>query len=335
VVLADDPFGVNEFDWGVCTAGYEWRRRCWSDDWLEQTNRHQYGHVLFARGDGFQKLTHPLHTPALFRELAAARADQVGIKAFADTHGPLGLCVRSWKKGRKRHPSHWGGEALDSWRHQIIVLRSAVRIWDAMQARDPGQLRHVFMLWSEIDPATKKLCEDWNIERDKDTWLFLGREDDERPCLFRGLMDTPRPDQRNLDRWTAARRMLVEGCNLELQHHCCPYVRQRSTRGENYSIAMKPKNLLGAVWLQFSRLVTGEASIGRCSVCGTQIEHSRDGEGFRADKVFCTNACKMKRARERIRTAKAMRAEGKTITQIAKHFGRKPEKIEKWLARKM
>jgi hypothetical protein len=121
--------------------------------------------------------------------------------------------------------------------------------------------------------------------------------------------------------------------NHRLREHCSPVLVERGAEVDSLALRLSPKNLIGAMWWQFSRTLIGEASYRRCKVCSRLIELSGD-YGFRADRELCSSACKFKDHRRKVKEAKRMRERRKTVAQIAKHFDTTTDTIKNWLTKK-
>jgi hypothetical protein len=68
-------------------------------------------------------------------------------------------------------------------------------------------------------------------------------------------------------------------------------------------------------------------------VCGKWLTLSADDYGFRSDREFCSAACRQKDYRAKIKAARALKAEGQTVRQIAKHFNTTTDTIKHWLTK--
>jgi hypothetical protein len=138
-----------------------------------------------------------------------------------------------------------------------------------------------------------------------------------------------------LTRREAAWRFLILESNMRLEDNCAPCLYPRSRRPESYVIRLAPRSLLGAIWWQFARVVTGESRYQPCRVCNRLIEISTGGKPrFRADREFCSGTCKVRDHRRKVRDAKKMKAKGRTVRQIAKHFETSMAVITNWLTKK-
>jgi hypothetical protein len=128
-------------------------------------------------------------------------------------------------------------------------------------------------------------------------------------------------------------RLLVQGwINENLWGLVRPLVSWNAAR-DRQMIRIMPKHLLGAMWLQFARAVVGDVKYRPCKVCGKWLTLSTEDDGFRSDREFCTAACRQKDYRGKVKEAKRLKAEGKTVRQLAKHFGTTPTTIKNWLTK--
>jgi len=137
-----------------------------------------------------------------------------------------------------------------------------------------------------------------------------------------------------VDRQSAARSIIAGLTNRRLAKNCRPYLRPRPYRTDVYTLHMVPENLFGAIWLQFARLLTAESTHRPCKFCSKLIELSTGEQGSRADREFCSNSCKLKEQRRKVRLAKSMSAAGMSVAAIAAEFETKQKHIRNWLQRK-
>jgi hypothetical protein len=212
----------------------------------------------------------------------------------------------------------------------ISEVRAAVGIWDALSAGRWEDLAQWVMLPAE---RTGEATGTAPRRTKSPFWYFVSRYKRNWLISWAITADACDPEQ-TIDRETAARRILAEMTNTRLQGECSPYLRPRQYRSDSYTLQMAPKTLLGAIWFQFARLLVGEAAYRPCKVCSRPIELSRSGEGFRADKEFCSNACKLKDHRRKVREAKKLREDGRTVRQIARQLETTEETVNNWLAKR-
>lgn len=335
----DDPFSPEYFSWKVGGAGYQWEPRQFfgtiDGDRFTYTER-----VLISSALGAARTYNPLAEPELFRKFGECRIREDDMAAFAGTYGLLGvgeelddLWQHRWPKGLTRASY---GERLSTWQREILAMRAAVRIWDSLEVGFRKALP-IFVL-PEPHPVEPRPDHTYYESVDEigaeSTFAVRTADDDLDAHHFFAEMGGKHPfvDCPKLDSADAAWRLLVRLVNHRLLSHCGPYLFW-APRRLSLMVRVAPQNLLGAVWWQFARVVSGEASYTRCKTCGKLIELSR-GDGFRSDREFCSNACKAKDHREKVKQVKALRAKGWNVRRIAKEFDTEPETVKKWLEKK-
>jgi hypothetical protein len=326
-------FGAEHFRWQRASGGYRWEQ-CWFRELGRPADETRAGKVLVPASYGNTE-TAPLRDPHLFRHLAACRTTSGAIRAFADLHGLLGVPVEVGDRPDfVSIPIGEVGERFWDWGYYISWLRAVVGVADALAAGSTGELSRWVMTdgeaWTNNElrgrpDAQNHVTDDWNM---------AGRDDQGRWTEFIPLLPPPSKDMPGLDRVTAARLLAIQVTNRHLGQHCSPFLQPRPHKPDSCAVRMQPKNLIGACWWQVARWLSGHASSRPCKVCGRPIELSRDGEGFRMDREFCSAACKAKDYRARVRLAKELRAAGKTVRQIAKELGTEVETAEGWLTKK-
>lgn len=322
------PLGPEYFRWPVAEGGYVWEDGrpdagaigVWQAETASPEEWQQA--VLISRGGVFAAVrqSNPLAQHDLFRQFADLRATPDAIAEFASRFGLL---------------AGQADESLDSlrhWQRNIGAMRAAVRVWDALEAGRLADLDKWIWHRGEMPPQHWTKLARWEIAK----WaLVCRREEDGADAWFYLKGDPNEPiDQSALDSPSAARLLLVRVANKFLQDHCSPYLHPRTFRPDGYVLKTTPKSLLGAMWWQFARLLTGEASHRKCKVCGRLMELSTNGEGFRADRLFCSPACKTKDHRLRVKETKQLRADGKSLRELADHFGQPLSVIKNWLTKK-
>ena len=92
-----------------------------------------------------------------------------------------------------------------------------------------------------------------------------------------------------------------------------------------------PKNLLGAMWLQYARSIDGKKDYRQCRQCGKWFELSL--EANRPTRLFCEDACRYKFYRERIAAAQKLHFEGVTTEAIAQRLETDTATVEGWIVR--
>jgi len=87
--------------------------------------------------------------------------------------------------------------------------------------------------------------------------------------------------------------------NKRIQEQVSPRLVSPLEAEDKPSLSFFPKHLLGCLWLQLARAITGNKQFRRCVVCQTFIEISTDQTGSREGKKTCSDRCRQKLSRER------------------------------------
>lgn len=278
---AGEPDTVFEFRWRVPEGGYRWVRIRLdgqpgpTPQWVLTDGVPLGGRYRF-------KDYAPLRThPALFREFAGLEPAREAILRFAARYGWLGEPAGLFPLQPRRGTSLVGtGEPFALWVKEITAMCEAVRLWQLLQAKD-----------------TKTLGQSIRWEGDR--------------VVYRGLrggtiLASPDHHPSRLDEW---RRGDVRGpatvyAQQVINEHLKPRASPRLLReGQppRLRLYFVPHTLIGALWLQLARAVDGEKAYRRCrrTGCGKFIEISRDTTGSRADRSYCSDACRSGAYRER------------------------------------
>jgi hypothetical protein len=338
-----DPFSPANFSWRVNAAGYQWK---WSPTTLTGPNRptgfsdNDEHYVLEEiEGVGYREY-YPLKEAALYRTFSQASSGDM--LSFANKYGPLGLSCGPLGlspygpsldaidvRGKFDGPDSVEGESRSNWLTEIQSLNAAIQVLAALKGDNERALRKWVTRWGELRPSARMGLE---LEKDqhpsKDDWVAIMRDEHGKPVTVHQLWTTGK------SRRTIAWDHLVAAVNRRIYLQCLPYLRQRGESIGNLSIRLIPSSLLGALWWQFARVVTGELDYRPCRVCHRLIELSTGEKGFRHDREFCSNKCKFKDHRRKVREAKQLRAGGQTVRQIAKHFETTTTVIKNWLTKK-
>jgi hypothetical protein len=94
------------------------------------------------------------------------------------------------------------------------------------------------------------------------------------------------------------------------------------------SLYVVPKNLLGAIWLQFARMIDSGSEIQRCATCKVLFATGGGRQtARRTDALFCSNRCRWGRRK----LARDLRNKGWTIRQIAKEIQADLSVVRGWV----
>jgi hypothetical protein len=285
------------FVWPVVESGYRWEGENLVD--VEP----QDGRFLTREYE-------PLRDhPGLFLHFADTEATPEGILQFANRYGLLGVGPRP--RGLFLTP-----EPLKFWVEQIQEMRRAVELYNALRG---GKGLDRLIRWESDD------------ERGEVSVYYTGKPD--RPELIassRMVVDVfesfPHGDkirparcflQSVVRKNMAAPVGLVE---LRLLHD----------RDWHPALIGVPRNLLGALWLQFSEVYAGK-ELRRCLECKEWFAVRGRGPRTRSDVQFCSVACRNRAYRGRQEQARQLHAGGKTARQIAAELGSDVKTVKGWV----
>jgi hypothetical protein len=94
------------------------------------------------------------------------------------------------------------------------------------------------------------------------------------------------------DLFGPARLVLARFVNGPLKVNASPQLRWNDDASELF-LRLMPKNLLGAMWLQFAEAIDQRKKIARCEICGSWFDQ------FRKDKRHCSDKCRVRASRQR------------------------------------
>jgi hypothetical protein len=103
------------------------------------------------------------------------------------------------------------------------------------------------------------------------------------------------------------------------------------TKRERLGLYIVPDGLIGALWLQFARAVERDSRFRQCAECGIWFELAPGTA--RADKQFCSTACRTKAYRKRQAEAARLHGEGHSFKDIADALESDPDTVRGWIER--
>lgn len=271
--------------------------------------------IVSSKGDyeGGEEYS-PLHeTASLGSDFAKLAPEKDQIAAFASKWGFLTRpdAARTNEQRRKKRPEF--GEAIVTWDRSIRDYQQAIAVLEWLRDGKERELE-------------KRIVQ----EPESALWRFSS--DDGRNIL-RFSIASP-TNARTI--FVLGGRVLAAYVNFHLMDHSYPSLLPTSRIGqeEHFVLRIRPKNLIGLLWWQLARKALGDVNYRLCKVCKSPLEISKDDTGFRTNREFCSDVCKQKDYREKVKTAKKMHAEGLKIQLIAKHFGTTPNIIQNWVTKK-
>jgi hypothetical protein len=273
-------------------------------------------------------------TTALFRTFARTPLTRAGIADFANQYGLLGAGVTidlidprrpepDVEEPRVGDPSEKLGEPFGAWVYQIVSMRRADDLWDAINRRDETKLRQHIHWVRRSDAHSVHYNPDPSVDFNESTpWGQLASTR-ETPELIRQIStgDVYAPA------WLYISRAINEHLPTSVRFEAA-WPAERA----GLPLQFAPTGLLGAMWLQFALAVAGNKRYRACESCGTWYEVTP--LVARKSKMFCSGACRIRHFRKRQEQAWAMKAEGKTANTIAKALETDPETVRGWLKKK-
>jgi hypothetical protein len=268
--------------------------------------------------------------PGLFRMLADTEPSRDGIKAFADRFGPLGgdiaerilLCdppnTKSVMLGT--------GEPLAAWSDEILTMRYAIDIWGAARTGDVARLERVIH-WKP-DGSGVEIAGHPDVPRGQlpEAPAWVERTTIAHTDFGDGVLERFVPG----DLVQPALHYLQSKINEKLEGRASPRLLWDADR-ERLGLYIMPTGLVGALWLQFARAVERDSRFRRCAECGLWFELAPGTA--RADKLYCSTPCRTKAYRKRQAEAVRLRAEGRSIEEIARDLESEPDTVRGWIER--
>jgi hypothetical protein len=320
-----------DFAWEVPEAGHRWVETQALGQGTDV--RRHYLTPAYGAGDRFRTLRYqPLSAfSGLFRNFAATEPSLDAIKSFADRFGLLGGNLRKrivlYDQGRDgKHPMGFG-EHVDEWIQEILVMRLAVDLWESARQEDTDQLSHMIS-WNQ---------EGTRVRIDTHPELGLGQLPQTPAHVHRAVIADQRVDPDVLARFApddliAPALHCMQGLiNENLHQRASPRLLWEQNR-ERLGLYIVPDGLIGALWLQFACAVERDARFRQCAECTTWFEVA-PGRG-RADKQFCSTACRTRAYRKRQAQAARLHDEGRSIEDIARELESDPDTVRGWIESK-
>ena len=322
----DELFEDRGFVWRVNKAGYRWENLLTRGD----ATRDEKPRRVLTDGIPFGQQTmvdeyNPLSLPPdearkmgkpLFVVFAETPRTEAGAIEFANRWGALGdsqqwvfLSASATTRGRP----FGRGEEKATWLDNIRDMSQAVELWKALHTKNKAFLNQVLQWKTDGGPAGNG------------AWVYANghAEAVNPPEKIRfSAKDPTGPAWLLVQRWI----------NKHLRGRVSPQLLWHLEQSR-YVIRVVPRNLLGAMWLQFSRAIAGEVGYRPCKVCSRWLTISTDKFGFRTDREFCSAACRQKDHRRKVREARELEAAGRSVQQIAKHFQTEIGTINNWLTK--
>lgn len=272
---------------------------------------------------GSRFIYHPLHNTGLFRTFADTPPTTQGILMFANRFGFLNHAeeqrlIEIPCEGRMVIAR---AEPLSFWRWEIWAMRLAVELWDAAQAGDTTTLSRR-IAWTQ-GPGGMGVLYGTQIAGDRPGEPH-----------YREWIASPTIHPERLERFPPGDLIMPALYRVQqfVNDHMTRRVSVRLAWDEarnRLELRIVPQNLIGALWLQFARAISGQKAYRRCEECGAWFEVSR--EVTRSDRLYCSNACRTRAYRKRKELAQQMYKTGKRIEEIAQALGSEESTVAGWV----
>ncbi len=265
------------FQWAVPSTGFRIASMQPAGSGRAQPLRY----VVAADDAAPHRVYEPLTMSGLFCDFAEVTPDDDGILAFANQHGFLGHTLSQAVAPKIRRGESVPitvGEQVSAWQEEIRHLKSALRVWRAVQARDSGYLSKI-VVWR--NSTSVRLCVDENR-----SWIA---NPDLNPHLLQRFPagDLVGPTQYYIQK-------LIND-KLETYPTTPRLLWFRQNAATSLRLFIVPQSLISAMWLQFAKAVDGNRDYRRCSQCQRWFELG--GGVIRSDATYCSNACRQRRYR--------------------------------------
>jgi len=311
-----------DFWWDVASEGYRWvkaKAPGATGEELFLTTGAPLGPIGYMRRR-YQPLA---ERPGLFRIFADLDPAPDAILSFADAYGHLTTDHSTAREGSDdasaqvrielsggEEPIIAEGEPLSFWLSEMDAIRHAVAIWDAVRARNAEALAQCIR-WRDdgvyYECASAK-AEPISTYADHPEFLRWFRKGDlVEPAIL----------------WLLGR------LNARLERRTPALFQWSPERPGELHLVYIPGSLIEAMWLEFAFAVDESKDYRKCPQCGTWFEIAPDKA--RANRLFCSSACKSRNYRERKARAQELFAEGMDLRAIADELGTDERTVEGWL----
>ena len=316
-----------EFHWRVSESGFEWVRH----KYFEAKGEGGEVEYLAEVGDVWPsqprvpisyRTYEPLKRSALFKMLAGVDPTPAGILAFANEYGTLGdSAERVIVDGGSGYPPRTtSSQSLSVWRREIVRMRHAVALWEAIKQGDSGFLsQHI--QWDAPHNTARMNGFTYTVSTIFTMTFTLPSGMPEIDAML-NLGDPIWP----------ARLALREYVNYRLKElTLAPEIGWNYVHGKLHErIHFVPGDLVSALWLQLAKAIEGDLEYSQCDECGDWYEISGDR---RADARFCSDPCRFKAYRKRQKEALRLHAAGVPPKDIAKQLGSDAKTVKGWIAK--
>ena len=307
-----------ELMWRVPSHGFRW------------VEAHSTAHLeTDAAPDRYLTPQFPVHwreydlrhnTPALFYEFSEVAPTDDGVQAFANEYGALGIGGEIMLLDGTRTR----GERLQEWKAEIILIRHALRVWEALKRGTEQELRRWFRFDMHGDTPRLKYMPDepWPPDMPMDVSDLFTRVSPGDPAQLIPLASPwpySDPPGTGIPATPAGLALAfirtLMSTRLPLQSVVClGYLRDMS-RPVPLSLKVVPSNLLTALWLQLGAAMEGDGRYQRCPQC--QHWFQVPAKAKRANTTYCSPRCRIRAYRERHEQTQGTREPATTLDRAS------------------
>jgi hypothetical protein len=281
-----------KFSWRVARAGYQWFKTGNARFLCARDAQRLDWHDPFDR---YETTYSPLEErTGLFREFAALDATEAEVLKFANRFGLL-QNVDNLTLNSELGALAVHGEPLDFWENEIKRFASAVSLWELIRAGRAAELR-AELVKLDLPPGLKN--------------RFHFEDDD--PAMA-GL--------------SVIQRFIDGGLSTNVQ---AKFLFQGDS--PRLGISLIPRDLRGALWLQFAVAIEELKQFRKCPQCGAPFEQSRAPRtGKRPQAVLCSDRCRVAHYRERTDQARRLESAGLPVKDIARKLETEVHTVKGWV----
>jgi|GEM_PF-4701174 len=325
-----------QFSWGIPIDGYHWIEAQPVVNRLIEERKERF---LSPGNTRSWRHYYPLRdTPVLFRTFADLSPTEDAVRAFADQHGALGvdsdIAIPSGKTAQ-----HSRGESLSIWKREITAMMHSLLVWDALRTQSVDDLSRWFHLKDEGTFSTVSYTPDekWPLGVDR---LLPQFADNSLGDWLRFLPLGPSQDRGNPGTSGIAipnspvglaLAYLMMNVNFRTQQHVGISLESLvdHSRSVPLDLHVVPKNLLGAMWMQFAQAIQGDVRYQRCPQCKTWFKVPNKAN--RPSTTFCSPRCRVQAFRGRQAQARDMSAKRVPLAKIARELGNDISVVRTWV----
>jgi hypothetical protein len=280
---------------------------------------------LTSRIQSYDAINEPLVEP--FSRLGTTEAE---ILEFAIKYGHLAETVRIVRSDLNVKSQTVGkGELVSFWRQEVRAFQDIYRLFGAWRRREAEELQKR-IIWSSKKQAVKAVEVHLPSGAHVEIANSMFTADIERlrqfdfgdlhgPAIFHVQMTI----NKYLQDHTATR--LLWGMEFAKQSR-----RFANLDAERHapSLMLIPKNLLGAIWLQFAKLIDSRSRMQRCVTCRNLFSIGGGRQNARrADARCCSDRCRWGQRK----FARDLSKQGCPIQEIAKALQQSQSVVKSWV----